>query len=51
MIFATGGTADGEISIRSRPISLALVKASAKDKTPRFSPSSVMTRNCGALMK
>lgn len=48
MIFATGGTAFGDISIRSIPSSLALSKASLKEITPRFEPSSSITRSSGA---
>lgn len=50
MIFATGGTVLGEISMRSRLLFLASFKASAIVITPRFAPSSVMTRSCGAFI-
>ena len=48
MIFATGGTALGEISIKSSPRFIDSSIASRNERTPKFSPSSVTTRSCGA---
>ncbi len=44
IIFATGGTAPGEISIRSNPSSSALAIARDKANTPKFSPTGPITR-------
>lgn len=48
MIFATGGVAVGDISIRSKPASFAAAWAAARLNTPRFDPSAPMTRSSGA---
>src|SRR3989344_1642371 len=48
MIFATGGTAEGDISIRSSPAVFAAVKAASSERTPRFSPCAPITRNSSA---
>lgn len=45
MIFAMGGTAEGEISIRSSPAVLAAARAASSDITPKFPPSALITRN------
>src|SRR5438552_1045074 len=45
MIFAMGGTAEGEISIRSSPAAFAAASAAASESTPRFPPSLLITRN------
>src|SRR3546814_17639204 len=46
----TGGSAFGETSTRSSPTSAACSIASAVSITPRFSPSSSITRTLGAAM-
>src|ERR1044072_9711441 len=46
----TGGSALGETSTRSRPMSPACSIASAVSMTPRFSPFSSITRTLGAEM-
>ena len=52
MTRATGGVAVAAISIRSKPSSgRASFRASARDKTPRFSPFSPITRSSGAVIK
>ena len=43
MIFATGGFAFGEISIRSKLAVSAAARASDRDKTPKLTPSAPMT--------
>ena len=50
-LHATGGFADGEISIRSRPRSEAMALASCDVIIPMFFPSASITRSFGALMK
>ena len=47
---ATGGSALGETSTRSRPTSAACSIASAVSMTPRFSPFSSITRTLGETM-
>ena len=48
MTLATGGTAFGEISMRSSPAISAAFMASANVITPRFSPRAPITRSSGA---
>lgn len=48
MTLATGGTAFGEISIRSSPARSAAASASESERTPRFSPSGPTTRRDSA---
>src|SRR3989344_821886 len=50
MIFATGGSAKGEISIKSSSAACARRSASARVSTPKFSPSSPTTRREGAVI-
>ena len=45
MILATGGLAPGDISTRSRFMSLALLKASLSDMIPSCSPSGPIIRS------
>lgn len=45
MTLATGGLAFGEISMRSSPTRSASARASASDRTPRFSPVDPTTRS------
>jgi len=49
-VLATGGTALGEISIRSRLASSAMSIASRVLTTPTISPFSSISRTCGALI-
>jgi len=45
MIFATGGLESGETTTKSRPSSVASLKASLLVITPYFEPSEPMTNN------
>src|SRR5688572_23258126 len=48
MILQVGGLAVGAISIKSRPLSSAIRKASGTPNTPSILPSSSITRTSGA---